>query len=216
MSAPAKVHHYTSAEAKIAWDASRCIHAAECVHRAPQAFDPQARPWIQPERSDAATLADAVNRCPSGALSMWHADGTSAMTVPPVNTGHVTAGGPTYLRGKLTLRDGETVIEDTRIALCRCGASKNKPYCDNSHKTLGFADPGALPFAKAAPPDADMSGPLTIKPKQNGPVQIDGPLTLTGADGRAAFSDQTFLCRCGGSQNKPYCDGTHRKIGFTS
>jgi hypothetical protein len=51
---------------------------------------------------------------------------------------------PGYRGGWQWTRDGETVVEDTRIALCRCGASKNKPYCDNSHKTTGFGDPGTL------------------------------------------------------------------------
>jgi CDGSH-type Zn-finger protein len=43
-----------------------------------------------------------------------------------------------------------------------------------------------------------------------------GPLVVIGADGRVAFAESTFLCRCGASANKPYCDGTHKKIGFTA
>ena len=105
------------------WDAARCIHAAECVHGLPEAFDPAAKPWIRPEEADAASLADVVNRCPSGALRMQYPDGTSAMTAPPLNTCHVTRDGPNYLRGNLTLVAGRTRrVEDTRIALCRCGA----------------------------------------------------------------------------------------------
>lgn len=212
----AKLHHYESPDAKVTWDAMRCIHAAECVRRLPQAFDPAAKPWIRPETADPDSVADAVNRCPSGALRMQFADGTSAMVVPPENAGRVTANGPTYLRGKLTLLEGESALEDTRMALCRCGASQHKPFCDNSHKKIGFQHAGTLPADVAAPPDVDFSAPLTIRQNPNGPLVCTGPLTLHGSDGRTAFSDTTFLCRCGGSLNKPYCDGTHKKIGFAS
>jgi len=211
-----KLHRYESADAVVTWDAARCIHAAECVRGLPEAFDPAAKPWIRPDAADALSLADAVNRCPSGALRMHHADGTSAMTAPPLNTANVMPDGPNHVRGNLTLRLGETTLEDTRIALCRCGASRHKPFCDNSHERVGFKDAGMLPAEVPAKPGTDIGAPLTIKPIPNGPVQCAGPLTLRGSDGRTAFSDQTFLCRCGGSQNKPYCDGTHRKIGFTS
>ena len=214
MSESAKIHHFTSAEATVAWDSGRCIHAAECVRRAPVAFDPRARPWIRPEKEPVKALAEAVNRCPSGALSMHYTDGASAMVMPPLNTCTVTADGPHYVRGKLALKLGETVLTDTRMALCRCGGSHNKPFCDNSHKKTGFVHDGSLPAAKAAPAEADFAAPLSITPTLNGPLQFAGPLMLRDAAGRTAFSESALLCRCGGSGNKPYCDGTHRKIGF--
>jgi CDGSH-type Zn-finger protein/uncharacterized Fe-S cluster protein YjdI len=213
--ASGKIHRYESAQAVVTWDASRCIHAAECVHGLPEAFDPAAKPWIRPEEADAASLADVVNRCPSGALRMQYPDGTSAMTAPPLNTCHVTRDGPNHLRGNLTLVHGDETVHDTRIALCRCGQSQNKPYCDNSHRKAGFQNAGTLPAEVPAPPGTDLSSPLTIRLVPNGPVHCAGPLALRGGDGRTSFSDQTFLCRCGHSQNKPYCDGTHRKVGFT-
>lgn len=210
-----KLHIYEGSEATITWDASRCIHAAECVRRAPASFDPAAKPWIQPDKSAAAALADAVNRCPSGALSMKHADGTSAMIFPDLNTCDVTSNGPSYLRGNLVLKRGDAVVaRDTRMALCRCGASQNKPFCDNSHKKIGFAHAGSLRFSKAAPAGADLTAPLMLRPSPDGPMQCNGPLTLRDAAGQSAFATTTILCRCGGSQNKPYCDGTHARIGF--
>lgn len=211
-----KVHRYESAAVVVTWDAARCIHAAECVHGLPEVFDRDARPWIVPDGADPASLADVVNRCPSGALAMTRRDGASAMTVPPLNTCHVTPDGPNFVRGDITLQLGERTAKDTRVALCRCGASRNKPFCDNSHRSVGFASDGELPVEVPAPPGTDLSAPLTIKPIPNGPVQFAGPLALRDGAGHTAFSDQTFLCRCGGSQNKPYCDGSHRKIGFTS
>ncbi|MFO1415571.1 MAG: CDGSH iron-sulfur domain-containing protein [Burkholderiales bacterium] len=208
-----KLHRYTSAAATVVWDSARCIHAAECVRGLPEVFAPDAKPWIRPEAADLQSLAEAVNRCPSGALRL---EQEGAVPVPPLNTCLVMADGPNIVRGDLTLQLGDAGIRDTRVALCRCGQSRNKPYCDNSHKQSGFADPGLLASEKPSPPGTDLSAPLTIKPIPNGPVHCAGPLALRDAAGHTSFSDQTFLCRCGASQNKPYCDGTHRKIGFTS
>ena len=119
-----------------------------------------------------------------------------------------------YVRGTITLVRGGEATQETRVALCRCGASLNKPYCDNSHRQAGFADPGALPASIPAEPGVNMSAPLTITPTTNGPYQVNGPLTLHGSGGRTAFALTTFLCRCGASRNKPYCDGSHRTIDF--
>lgn len=211
-----KLHHYESAETVVVWDGTRCIHAAECVHGLPEVFDPKATPWIRPEAADVQSLADVVNRCPSGALRLLRRDGVPAMTVPPLNTCLVLPDGPNHVRGQVTLQLGDRTLEDTRVALCRCGQSRNKPFCDNSHRTAGFVHDGTLHAEKPSPPGTDLSAPLTIRPIPNGPVHCAGPLALRDAGGHTSFSDQTFLCRCGGSQNKPYCDGTHRKLGFTS
>jgi len=211
-----KLHRYRSAAAIVTWDGARCIHAAECVHGLPEVFAPDARPWIRPEATDVQSLAEVVNRCPSGALRLERTDDVPAMTVPPLNTCLVTADGPNFLRGDLTLHLGEETASDTRVALCRCGQSRNKPYCDNSHRQAGFTDDGLLRAEKPSPPGTDLSAPLAVRLVPNGPVHCAGPLALRDAAGHTSFSDQTFLCRCGGSQNKPYCDGTHRKIGFVS
>jgi CDGSH-type Zn-finger protein len=100
------------------------------------------------------------------------------------------------------------------MALCRCGASQNKPLCDNAHKKIGFRDEGALQASESLPPTSG-GGRVAIRPRPDGPLMCTGALTIIGTNGRAACDEAAFLCRCGGSQNKPYCDGTHRKIGFT-
>jgi CDGSH-type Zn-finger protein/uncharacterized Fe-S cluster protein YjdI len=206
-----KIHTYGGKDATVTWDGARCIHAAECVHRAPKSFDPGGRPWIAPDNASPDALADAVNACPSGALEMRYLDGTSAMEAYTASTCAVRADGPYYFRGTLVLAPESP---QTRMALCRCGASSNKPFCDNSHKTIGFAHTTALPVAKAPPAGTDLAAPVTVTPTRNGPLQVRGPLTLRDATGTAVFAESTYLCRCGGSGNKPYCDGTHAKIGF--
>jgi CDGSH-type Zn-finger protein len=99
------------------------------------------------------------------------------------------------------------------MTLCRCGGSANKPFCDGSHAKLGFSDDGAL-RAPGKPAPAAPSGPVEIRAGRNGPLMLTGPVMLVGANGRSAFSETTFLCRCGASRNKPYCDGAHVRIGF--
>jgi CDGSH-type Zn-finger protein len=128
-------------------------------------------------------------------------------------TAMVTADGPTYLSGEIAIVVGEGAVRRaTQITLCRCGASSNKPYCDGSHQGTGFQDAGKLP---ADLPAASVGvGTLTITPRRNGPLKCEGTLELVGTDGRSSIAVETFLCRCGASGRKPYCDGTHKRIGF--
>lgn len=209
-----KLHRYEGRAGAVTFDAKRCIHAAECVHGLPTVFDPKAKPWIQPGEVEVDALAAVIQRCPSGALKLERKDGASE-PVPATNTATLTRDGPTYFRGDLALlgRDGTVVLIDTRMAFCRCGASQMKPLCDGSHRKIGFAHAGTLQ-ASEAPPGAVAGGSLTIRARPDGPLICTGPLVVTGTDGRAAYAETTFLCRCGASGNKPYCDGTHKKIGF--
>ncbi len=216
MTPPTKLHRYEGRGGIVTYDAKRCIHAAACVHGLPAVFDSSAKPWINPDGADAATLESAVERCPSGALQVERPAGIAA-PLPATNTATLTARGPTYLRGDLALVAGDDSIalRDTRMALCRCGGSQNKPFCDGSHVQLGFADEGAL-RAGEAPPAAVGGGRLEIRARPNGPLMLTGPLAVIGTNGRTSSAATTFLCRCGASGNKPYCDGTHKKIGFTA
>ena len=99
-------------------------------------------------------------------------------------------------------------------ALCRCGKSNDKPFCDGTHTKIGFSDPGLLPAD--APPGTLPPGNVTITPTTNGPLECIGPLTVQGADGRTAASEETWLCRCGHSRTKPFCDSSHERVGFRS
>ncbi len=121
------------------FEASLCIHAAECVHRLPEVFDPNRRPWIEPTAAGPDAVARVVERCPTGALTYALADGESAEPIDTEVTLHLKTDGPLYLRGKITLTNPEGVDDvSSRLALCRCGHSKNKPFCDNSHVDSDF------------------------------------------------------------------------------
>lgn len=214
-----KIHTYKADDITVNYDVKRCIHAEECVSRLRAVFDPQKRPWIQPGNASADAVADAIHHCPTGALKYTREDGI-AEAIPDENTVRLDADGPLVVRGdfEVIAADGAPIIHDTRMALCRCGASKNKPYCDNSHIEAGFADAGlAAPDAEAV---ADVSvgrGLARITPTTNGPLQITGEVEIFNAAGERIFrGDECWLCRCGGSQNKPFCDSTHERNGFTA
>ena len=141
------VRHYASDAIDIRYEAHRCSHAAECVRGLPAVFDTKRRPWILPSAASADEIAKVIVRCPSGALHFDRLDGGPAETPQQPMTIVPTAGGPYYVRGLVQLRsaDGSSVVEDVRMALCRCGQSHNKPFCDNSHFQVSFDDPGEVP-----------------------------------------------------------------------
>ncbi len=63
-----------------------------------------------------------------------------------------------------------------------------------------------------------MENEVIIKARESGPYLVRGPITLTDADGNSYTlpGPNVALCRCGGSQTKPFCDGTHKTNGFTA
>lgn len=215
----AKQHSYPGRHLTVTYELNRCIHAAECVHGLPSVFDPAAKPWVNPDAASADEVAAVVQRCPTGALQYTRTDGGPAEAPPALNTVTVAPNGPLYVHGQVALAPTAEAdpTPETRAALCRCGASAHKPYCDNSHLKAGFADPGALGTSKLDPEPASEGGPLNITPAANGPLRLQGPFELRSADGQTVCSGQkAALCRCGASQNKPFCDGSHRQLPFVA
>lgn len=131
---------YSTDAIEVHWDASRCIHSARCIAGAPRVFDPRRRPWIVLEGADADRVANVIAQCPSGALHFRRLDGGAQEEPQQPPFAVPMPNGPLYLRGEVRLEtsDGRTIAEDTRMTLCRCGASANKPFCDNTHLRIGF------------------------------------------------------------------------------
>jgi CDGSH-type Zn-finger protein len=119
------------------------------------------------------------------------------------------------VRGRLKLATGGgEALEETRVALCRCGQSRNKPFCDNSHLLARFHDPGEVFEGKIGAP-VEAGGAVRVTARANGPIRLEGPFTLVSADGRVRIAaGEVALCRCGQSRNKPFCDSTHKTIEF--
>ena len=213
----AQVKEYWSDEIVVTYDAARCVHAAECIRGLPQVFDTGQRPWIQPANAAADQVAEVVMRCPTGALHFERKDGGPAEPLPAANSVQVRLNGPLYLRGDVavTLADGG-VLKDTRMALCRCGASSHKPFCDNSHRAVGFTASSSLGENKVRAVEVtDSTAELRVTPSAQGPLRLEGDFEMLSGDGRTIYrGNRVSLCRCGGSANKPFCDGTHSRIGF--
>lgn len=212
-----RISTYRSDDVDVTYHVGRCLHAQACIRGLPAVFNPDARPWVKPDAAPADEVAEVVQRCPSGALHVHRHDGGTAEPVPDANTVSVQPDGPLYLRGRLTLAapDGTVLLEDTRIALCRCGASNYKPFCDGTHRKSGFQDTSAM-GTTGLKPDPDADATLTIVPATDGPLLLRGRVTLQTSDGKTLSVGKAALCRCGASNNKPFCDGTHRTIGFKS
>lgn len=135
---------YTTQGIVVYYRSKLCIHAAECVRGLGQVFDPAKRPWIQPQHATPQELAQVIERCPSGALRYERLDGAAAEAASAGLQVQFVENGPAYLRGALQLSNdqGQLLYQGTRAALCRCGQSANKPFCDNSH-LKGFSAPPA-------------------------------------------------------------------------
>jgi len=155
--------------------------------------------------------------CPTGALHYERKDGGQMETVPDENVIRISANGPLYVRGdiQITAPDGSLILQDTRVALCRCGASTNKPFCDNTHLQIAFQDTAAG-ASTASEKISAAREKLNITPLSNAPLKIKGGMEIRNANEEVIFRGQeASLCRCGGSKNKPFCDGSHSQIGFS-
>ena len=200
--------------AVIRFEARKCIHSRHCVLDRPDVFVPTVSgAWIHPDRATADEVAELAHNCPSGAIAYERLDGGGPERAPLVNVARVRENGPLAFRAPLTV-DGKSA--GLRATLCRCGASKNKPYCDSNHVTAGFTATGEFPTgASATLPTRD--GPLKITPIANGPLKVEGPLeTISGTGHTISRTTEAYLCRCGASGKKPFCDGSHTRIGFKS
>lgn len=213
-----KIYQYEAERIIVYYDVKRCIHSEECIRGAPAVFDRYRRPWIDPTLDDADHLAEVILRCPTGALHFTRKDGAPEETFPESNVVLVGPDGPLYLHGNVEIvaRGKEVLVHDTRVALCRCGRSQNKPFCDNSHLVEpAFQDPGAL-AENCVLPREEAAGPtLRVTLVADGPLVLRGDFTLRSGDGRILVQgNRASLCRCGASLNKPFCDGTHTEVGF--
>lgn len=134
---------YETEQIAIMWRAHRCVHSAVCLQGLPEVFDVRRRPWVLPEAATADAIAAIVAQCPSGALHYRRLDGGPAEAPDAEPTVITVPDGPLALRGELAISDDEGALlrQDTRMALCRCGASANKPFCDASHRRIGFRAP---------------------------------------------------------------------------
>ncbi len=137
-----KTIEYSNDEITVIWKPDLCIHSAECVKGSPEVFNPKERRWIKPDRADSKQIMNTIDKCPSGALSYRTENAEEPDTKGALKiTIKATKNGPFLVKGLVEIEDssGEVKTSDGKTtALCRCGASANKPFCDGSHTSVDF------------------------------------------------------------------------------
>lgn len=144
-----KTLKYTNGEVTVVWKPDTCIHSKICWTELREVFDPFKRPWVNMEGGTTERIIEQVRKCPSGALSYYmnNEDASANITQPDVVSEaaeimniEITPNGPILVNTdcRITHSNGEEEIKKGVTALCRCGASTKKPYCDGTHRKIDF------------------------------------------------------------------------------
>lgn len=195
---------------EVDWDAARCLHVAACIRISPQAFDARRRPWVDLDAAPADQASAAVRACPTGALRLRGDDAP-----PPSPVVEVRPNGPLHVSGDVEVLDGRgdaggAVLDRApHVALCRCGATGNAPWCDGSHTAVGFRS--GAPNPREAEIDAAPSGGRVTITVTDGPYAVSGAPVVGRGQAVISAGGDCRLCRCGRSDDKPFCDGSHRR-----
>ena len=130
---------YKNGELEVLWQPAKCIHSKICWNGLEEVFNPNRRPWVDLNAADQETIMKQVDQCPSGALS-YSFKGQSPKATAGAISIQVLQNGPLLINGNCTVNmpDGSAQEQEGSTALCRCGASANKPFCDGQHKKIGF------------------------------------------------------------------------------
>jgi CDGSH-type Zn-finger protein/uncharacterized Fe-S cluster protein YjdI len=215
-----RVIQYKGKNIVVKFSIDRCTHVAECIMGLPDVFDVRRRPWIDADAASADEIAEVILRCPTGALHFQRLDGGWEEPIPGKNVITVVENGPLYARGNIEVKsaDGSVLLRDTRIAFCRCGASKHKPLCDNQHDLVDFKNRGKMDALKLQEDISEQKNrKLVVILSANGPLLLSGPVEIVGSNRKVGFQGiRCALCRCGETQKIPYCDGSHAKVGYIS
>lgn len=139
---------YTNGEITVFWQPKKCIHATTCYRELIEVFNPRKRPWVNMDGAPTEEIIRVVKLCPTQALSYKR-----NVDINTENNGDKDAGvqenlaearvmedGPLVLKGNFVLydTDGKELRHLKMSSLCRCGASNNLPYCDGTHRKIGF------------------------------------------------------------------------------
>ncbi|NOZ10247.1 MAG: hypothetical protein GXP09_04285 [Gammaproteobacteria bacterium] len=132
---------YVGEKITVLFNGAACAHAAHCINDLPSVFKTDADIWIQPDSTSVKELIDQIEKCPSGALS-YSINGEEKKNLQSNPNVTVLKDGPYAVVGGIDLVGQEWCdgVSNECYVLCRCGASKNKPFCDGSHAVIGFDD----------------------------------------------------------------------------
>lgn len=139
-----KLQVYHTPELAVTFDPNICIHSAVCLRGLPAVFDVARADWIRPDAASADEVQALVAKCPSGALQSVRAGHPPAKpTTEGAGTITFQSDGPALFKGPVDveLPTGAQERRQGTVAFCRCGKTKNDPYCDGSHGPSGFRSP---------------------------------------------------------------------------
>lgn len=134
---------YSNEEIRVLWKPEKCIHAAECIRGLPDVFCKEKTPWIDMKGAGSEEIIKVIDLCPSGALSYEKLQKESERKgEEPCARIRVTKDGPLLVDGPCSLHgsDGLELAGHGPYALCRCGKSAKKPFCDGTHLKIGFKE----------------------------------------------------------------------------
>ncbi len=140
---PKTTHKYSNGEVTIVWKPDVCIHSTLCWKGLREVFNPAERPWIKPEGAVTEKIIEQVRKCPSGALSYFlNQEGEKEIIAEEAKILdiQISADGPILIKTECVIQhsDGHSEVKKGTTALCRCGQSNNKPYCDGTHRKVEF------------------------------------------------------------------------------
>ena len=156
------------------------------------------------------TEAEKPESTDEKALDRWFLEQRGNKRVPKrldvANELLVTSGGPLKMTGNITLINEEgSVTHANSLSLCRCGASKNRPFCDDQHLEIEFFDSGTVSQLSDWMP-VTRPQTITVTCVKNGPLKFRGYLRVFNKKGQECITMSGALCRCGKSSKKPFCD----------
>jgi CDGSH-type Zn-finger protein len=139
---PDKIDTYKGEKLTIHDNRGVCSHRGVCTENAPKVFRVKKKPWIEPNAQDAEETTKVIKTCPSGALSFTK-DGKLSKDWDRKPSISIDKDGPYDIIGYIELDDpdGNRPESKEHFTLCRCGHSKNKPFCNGKHWKIIFKDP---------------------------------------------------------------------------
>ncbi len=143
------IREYSNGEITVIWQPDECIHSTVCFRKLPDVFKPRERPWVKINAASTEKIIETVEACPTDALT-WRYNDTQTEIInnqKMENSNKKTEiklfeNGPIHVPAEINVKDsaGNIIKENKDKFLCRCGHSKNKPFCDGSHLTEGFKE----------------------------------------------------------------------------
>lgn len=147
---------YENSDIRVYWYPAQCSHSGKCINQLAAVFNMSRKPWVDLTAASPLEIIELIDRCPSGALMYSLPEGSTVDPVrargrgsmehikdnPPSVKIRTIKNGPLLVEGSVTIHgaDGGLLKEGGQFALCRCGLSKNRPFCDGNHARQGWKE----------------------------------------------------------------------------